>query len=173
MLRKFGVPEEEIKKLSRWEVIDVVRTLSTEKAKAGEEGMTKFSRGNRFSIAEHQERYKEECQRIFELQNRVLVSNEVLSTDEAESSLDEDSSDIEEMGKNIENMLANKKTSSQLSREREEQERQELRKIFMGEGNEEQRKAKKEKKDEEENPDGNFSGQPGIYRILKTEKIKR
>jgi hypothetical protein len=47
----------QIKKLSRWEVIDVVRTLSTEKAKAGEEGMTKFSRGNRFSIAEHQERY--------------------------------------------------------------------------------------------------------------------
>lgn len=34
-----------------------MRTLSTEKAKAGEEGMTKFSRGNRFSIAEHQERY--------------------------------------------------------------------------------------------------------------------
>lgn len=58
LLRKFGVPEDEIKKLSRWEVIDVVRTLSTEKAKAGEEGMTKFSRGNRFSIAEHQERYK-------------------------------------------------------------------------------------------------------------------
>lgn len=58
LLRKFAVPEEEIKKLSRWEVIDVVRTLSTEKAKAGEEGMTKFSRGNRFSIAEHQERLK-------------------------------------------------------------------------------------------------------------------
>lgn len=32
--------------------------------------MSKFARGNRFSIAEHQERYKEECQRIFELQNR-------------------------------------------------------------------------------------------------------
>ncbi|KAL0280152.1 UNVERIFIED_CONTAM: hypothetical protein PYX00_001531 [Menopon gallinae] len=171
LLRKFGVPEEEIKKLSRWEVIDVVRTLSTEKAKAGEEGMTKFSRGNRFSIAEHQERYKEECQRIFELQNRVLVSSEVLSTDEAESSLDEDSSDIEEMGKNIENMLANKKTSSQLSREREEQERQELRKIFMGEGNDEQRKAKKEKKDDEENQDGNFSGQPG--RVLKIYRTFR
>lgn len=75
--------------------------------------MTKFSRGNRFSIAEHQERYKEECQRIFDLQNRVLSSFEVLSTDEGESS-DEDSSDIEEMGKNIENMLANKKTSTQV-----------------------------------------------------------
>ena len=104
ILRKHGVPEDEIKKLSRWEVIDVVRTLSTEKAKAGEEGMDKFSRGNRFSIAEHQERYKEECQRIFDLQNRVLASNEVLSTDEGESEEEEDISDIEEMGKNIENM---------------------------------------------------------------------
>ncbi|KAK6628726.1 hypothetical protein RUM43_002542 [Polyplax serrata] len=171
LLRKFGVPEEEIKKLSRWEVIDVVRTLSTEKAKAGEEGMTKFSRGNRFSIAEHQERYKEECQRIFELQNRVLVSSEVLSTDEAESSLDEDSSDIEEMGKNLENMLANKKTSSQLSREREEQERQELRKIFMGEGSEEQRKQKKEKKDED-NQEGSYSGQ-SVGKVLKIYRTFR
>ena len=35
----------------------MVRTLSTEKVKAGEEGADsfKFSRGNRFSIAEHQE----------------------------------------------------------------------------------------------------------------------
>ena len=33
-------------------------------------GMGKFARGNRFSVAEHQERYKEECQRIFDLQNR-------------------------------------------------------------------------------------------------------
>lgn len=106
----------QIKKLSRWEVIDVVRTLSTEKAKAGEEGMDKFSRGNRFSIAEHQERYKEECQRIFDLQNRVLSSAEVLSTDEGESSEDESDEDIEEMGKNIENMLANKKTSTQVSK---------------------------------------------------------
>ena len=62
-------------------------------------------------------RYKEECQRIFDLQNRVLSSNEVLSTDEGESS-DEDSSDIEEMGKNIENMLSNKKTSTQVSQQR-------------------------------------------------------
>ncbi|KAJ8966592.1 hypothetical protein NQ314_003444 [Rhamnusium bicolor] len=147
LLRKFGVPEEEIKKLSRWEVIDVVRTLSTEKAKAGEEGMDKFSRGNRFSIAEHQERYKEECQRIFDLQNRVLSSAEVLSTDEGESSEDESDEDIEEMGKNIENMLANKKTSTQLSLEREEQERQELRKMIM-EGEKERTKDKKKCEEE-------------------------
>ncbi|XP_039293213.1 transcription initiation factor TFIID subunit 1 [Nilaparvata lugens] len=178
LLRKFGVPEEEIKKLSRWEVIDVVRTLSTEKAKAGEEGMTKFSRGNRFSIAEHQERYKEECQRIFDLQNRVLASCEVLSTDEGESS-DEDSSDIEEMGKNIENMLANKKTSTQLSLEKEEQERQELRKMIMGEGadSHDPRKKKDMKKEEEDNNSlTNFTGQPGrvlkIYRTFRDSEGK-
>lgn len=172
LLRKFGVPEEEIKKLSRWEVIDVVRTLSTEKAKAGEEGMTKFSRGNRFSIAEHQERYKEECQRIFDLQNRVLSSCEVLSTDEGESS-DEDSSDIEEMGKNIENMLANKKTSTQLSLEKEEQERHELRKLLMEENSEQDpRKKKDNKKEDEDNfSSNNVVNQPG--RVLKIYRTFR
>ncbi|XP_074028237.1 TATA-box binding protein associated factor 1 isoform X1 [Leptinotarsa decemlineata] len=166
LLRKFGVPEEEIKKLSRWEVIDVVRTLSTEKAKAGEEGMDKFSRGNRFSIAEHQERYKEECQRIFDLQNRVLASAEVLSTDEGESSEDESDEDIEEMGKNIENMLANKKTSTQLSLEREEQERQELRKMLI-EGDKDRPKDKK--KGEEENDDQSYP-QGRVLRIIRTFK---
>ncbi|XP_050296996.1 transcription initiation factor TFIID subunit 1 isoform X2 [Anthonomus grandis grandis] len=166
LLRKFGVPEEEIKKLSRWEVIDVVRTLSTEKAKAGEEGMDKFSRGNRFSIAEHQERYKEECQRIFDLQNRVLASSEVLSTDEGESSEDESDEDIEEMGKNIENMLANKKTSTQLSLEREEQERQELRKMIM-EGDKERKEKKKE--EEESQEQGNYP-QGRVLKIIRTFK---
>ena len=49
LLRKFDVPEGEIKKLSGWERIDVVRTMSTEQAKQGQEGegMSKFARGNR------------------------------------------------------------------------------------------------------------------------------
>ncbi|KAL0994301.1 hypothetical protein UPYG_G00120420 [Umbra pygmaea] len=142
LLRKFGVPEEEIKKLSRWEVIDVVRTMSTEQARSGEGPMSKFARGSRFSVAEHQERYKEECQRIFDLQNKVLESTEVLSTDTDSSSAED--SDFEEMGKNIENMLQNKKTSSQLSREREEQERKELQRMLMGEDSEhKRRKARK------------------------------
>ncbi|XP_011211666.2 transcription initiation factor TFIID subunit 1 isoform X2 [Bactrocera dorsalis] len=163
LLRKFKVPEEEIRKLSRWEVIDVVRTLSTEKAKAGEQGMDKFSRGNRFSIAEHQERYKEECQRIFDLQNRVLASSEVLSTDEDESSASEES-DLEELGKNLENMLSNKKTSTQLSLEREEQEREELLKKIMedqesGKGG----KSKDGKDDNSQQPVSN----PNQGRILK------
>ncbi|GAB0087540.1 Transcription initiation factor TFIID subunit [Sergentomyia squamirostris] len=168
LLRKFQVPEEEIKKLSRWEVIDVVRTLSTEKAKAGEEGMDKFSRGNRFSIAEHQERYKEECQRIFDLQNKVLASSEVLSTDEGESTASEES-DLEELGKNLENMLANKKTSTQLSLEREEQERQELLKKIMEEREGGTPKGAKGKKEEEQA--ANPNPQPGrILKITRTFK---
>ncbi|XP_017474029.1 PREDICTED: transcription initiation factor TFIID subunit 1 isoform X2 [Rhagoletis zephyria] len=163
LLRKFKVPEEEIRKLSRWEVIDVVRTLSTEKAKAGEQGMDKFSRGNRFSIAEHQERYKEECQRIFDLQNRVLASSEVLSTDEDESSASEES-DLEELGKNLENMLSNKKTSTQLSLEREEQEREELLKKIMED--QEGGKAGKSKDGKDENSQQPVAN-PNQGRILK------
>uniref|UniRef100_A0AAV2J8F7 Transcription initiation factor TFIID subunit n=1 Tax=Knipowitschia caucasica TaxID=637954 RepID=A0AAV2J8F7_KNICA len=144
LLRKFGVPEEEIKKLSRWEVIDVVRTMSTEQARSGEGPMSKFARGSRFSVAEHQERYKEECQRIFDLQNKVLESTEVLSTDTDSSSAED--SDFEEMGKNIENMLQNKKTSSQLSREREEQERKELQRMLMGEESDRDHKGRKDRR---------------------------
>ncbi|XP_008425840.1 transcription initiation factor TFIID subunit 1 isoform X3 [Poecilia reticulata] len=144
LLRKFGVPEEEIKKLSRWEVIDVVRTMSTEQARSGEGPMSKFARGSRFSVAEHQERYKEECQRIFDLQNKVLESTEVLSTDTDSSSAED--SDFEEMGKNIENMLQNKKTSSQLSREREEQERKELQRMLLGEESDRDNKGRKERR---------------------------
>ncbi|XP_056909667.1 transcription initiation factor TFIID subunit 1 isoform X9 [Takifugu flavidus] len=144
LLRKFGVPEEEIKKLSRWEVIDVVRTMSTEQARSGEGPMSKFARGSRFSVAEHQERYKEECQRIFDLQNKVLESTEVLSTDTDSSSAED--SDFEEMGKNIENMLQNKKTSSQLSREREEQERKELQRMLLGEESDRDHKGRKDRR---------------------------
>lgn len=144
-----------------------MRTLSTEKAKAGEEGMDKFSRGNRFSIAEHQERYKEECQRIFDLQNRVLASAEVLSTDEGESSDEDSDEDIEEMGKNIENMLANKKTSTQLSLEREEQERQELRRMIM-EGEEKNNRKDKKKDDDDVGDQSNFAQQGRVLKITRT-----
>lgn len=74
--------------------------------------------------------------------HRVLESTEVLSTDTDSSSAED--SDFEEMGKNIENMLQNKKTSSQLSREREEQERKELQRMLMGE--ESDNKGRKERR---------------------------
>ncbi|XP_060584432.1 transcription initiation factor TFIID subunit 1-like isoform X2 [Ruditapes philippinarum] len=159
ILRKYGVPEHEIKKLSRWEVIDVVRTMSTEQAKAAAQqeigeggGWNKFARGNRFSVAEHQERYKEECQRLFDLQNKILSSAEHLSTDEASSSED---SEFEEIGKNLESMLSNKKTSSQIKMEREEAERRELQRMMM-EGKDD--KQKKDSSKQEEDPMANVTG---------------
>ncbi|OTF75547.1 transcription initiation factor TFIID subunit 1-like protein [Euroglyphus maynei] len=166
LLRNFGVPDDEIKKLSRWEVIDVVRTLSTKQVKqqtgdssggpGEDDAMSKFARGNRFSIAEHQERYKEECQRIFDLQNRVLASTEDLSTDEDESEEEEDS-EIEELGKNIESMLANKKTINQISRDKEEEERRELKKLMLREESSNQGDSKKRKNDStaDDNDDAN------------------
>ena len=50
---------------------------------------------------------------VYSISRRVLASEETLSTDE-ESTSGEDS-DFEEMGKNIESMLSNKKTSTQVS----------------------------------------------------------
>ena len=171
ILRKNGVPEKEIMRLSRWEVIDVVRTLSTEKVKSGDDGDHKFSRGNRFSIAEHQERYREECQRIFDVQNKVLASNEVLSSDEAESSEDEDNNDedLDEMGKSIENMLANKKSSSQILREREEMERKNLMKIMSeGKGNNPNTPTKRKKDDDEDSNEDSSVGK--VMKITRTYK---
>ncbi|KAF8778138.1 transcription initiation factor TFIID subunit 1-like [Argiope bruennichi] len=128
LLKSFNVPDREIKNLTRWEIVDVVRTLSTQQAKMGEDGITKFARGNLNSQSEYIRRYKEECQRLFELQNKVLSSVEVLSSDEDASS--EDESDLEEMGKHIESIISNKKSAKELSLENEEAERKELQKLM-------------------------------------------
>ena len=77
MLKKWGFKEQNIDKLSRWEVIDVVRSMSTRQAREGDGSYGKFARGNRFSAAEHHDRYKEECQQRFDLQNRQLTSDQV------------------------------------------------------------------------------------------------
>ena len=54
---------------------------------------------------------------MFDLQNKVLASTEVLSTDEGSSEGDDNDSDVEEKGKYLENILANKKTTTQMSHE--------------------------------------------------------
>ena len=51
VLREFGVPEDEIKKLSRWECIALVRKKSGEAASFGDESqLTKFARGTRYIL---------------------------------------------------------------------------------------------------------------------------
>jgi transcription initiation factor TFIID subunit 1 len=121
LLLKYGLPQEEIDKLKRWEIIDVVRTMSTQKAKEGSESaFSKFARGNRLTQSDAHQKFREECQRIFELQNRSLASREVLSTDDDEDSNED--SDVDEMGKNLESMLQSKRTnetSTETSNEKE------------------------------------------------------
>lgn len=59
--------------MGRWDIIHVIRTLSTQAAKARSDfsGMARFARGNiRMNFADVQEKYKEWCQQIFDLQNK-------------------------------------------------------------------------------------------------------
>ena len=104
--KQYGVRDEEINALSRWEIIDVIRTLSTQAAKARSDvsGMARFARGNiRLNYADMQQKYKQYCQRIFDLQNKTLSNAADLSTDD-DSSAEEDEHD-EEMTARLENIL--------------------------------------------------------------------
>ncbi|CAF3688741.1 unnamed protein product [Rotaria socialis] len=106
ILNKFGVSDSHVRNLSRWQIIDIVRTMSTARARDGEDGaaMAKFARGNRYSQMEYQEKYKEDCRKIFEVQNKSLSTNHLTSTDNETSG--EEDSDVDEMRKNLESMLA-------------------------------------------------------------------
>ncbi|CAF4379802.1 unnamed protein product, partial [Adineta steineri] len=59
ILNKFGVSDSFVRNLSRWQIIDIVRTMSTQRARDGEAGayMAKFARGNRYSQMEYKEKY--------------------------------------------------------------------------------------------------------------------
>ncbi|XP_023236160.1 transcription initiation factor TFIID subunit 1-like [Centruroides sculpturatus] len=118
------------KDLSRWEVLHLIRVLTSNEENMEESELKKYARKPRPTITDQLEKYAKECQRIFEIQNKVLSSNEILSTDENSTDEDDDDSDIEEMGRNIENILADKKTCKQISEEQEEIQRQELQKLM-------------------------------------------
>jgi len=97
--RSYGIREEEINSLTRWEVIDVIRTLSTQAARTNMEvdGMERFARGRlSMSLADAQDGYKKYCQRIFDLQNKVLASanqSENSDTERASKFEEEEESD--------------------------------------------------------------------------------
>ncbi len=88
--------------------------------------MSKFARGSRLTQSDAHEKYREDCQRIFELQNRSLASNEILSTDDDTDSNDDDT-DVDEMGKNLETMLQSKITNVNSENKKE------LKKLLMPE----------------------------------------
>ncbi|KAK3914724.1 Transcription initiation factor TFIID subunit 1 [Frankliniella fusca] len=146
LLKKMGVPDKEIKRLSPWELIEIARTASKKKGR-GRGRVAKGPKVRPMTTAEHVAKYKEECQRIFDLQNQTLQSNEELSSDEDNMS-DEDGSDVEEMGKVLEKLLSNGRTFSEVRSENEEKEREELVKMMMDENAPKQSSKDKKKKHE-------------------------
>ena len=44
ILNKFGVSDSFVRNLSRWQIIDIVRTMSTARARDGEDGGTSNTR---------------------------------------------------------------------------------------------------------------------------------
>ncbi|CAD5206503.1 unnamed protein product [Bursaphelenchus okinawaensis] len=142
--RSYGVKEEEINSLTRWEVIDVIRTLSTQAAKARSDfsgaGMARFARGNiRFNFADMQDKYKKYCQNVFDLQNQALSCEDIVSTDEGS---DNEDSDNEDMASRLEKILdGNEKNAlsktirQKVEMEDEERERLALQKMIKGSTN--------------------------------------
>ncbi|VDO86009.1 unnamed protein product [Schistosoma mattheei] len=119
-----------------WEIIDMVRFTSTERAKQGEEeGSAKFARGNRLSISEQIRCYKEECQRIFDLQNRVLSNSELLSSDEEVSSEDDEdevtgTDSGQRSTRNIESVLSSQMNSKYADGKTDEKDRVNLKRAL-------------------------------------------
>ncbi|CAF4558936.1 unnamed protein product [Rotaria sp. Silwood1] len=107
LLLKFNISEKIIQSLTRWEIVDLVRTLSTQQAKEGiGGGMVKFARGVKHLQAQQFEKYKENCQKQFEIQNRLFTCTDEQLTDEATSEeSDEDAQLLDEMSRTLENLL--------------------------------------------------------------------
>ncbi|CAL8132278.1 unnamed protein product [Orchesella dallaii] len=148
VLRKYKIiEEEEIVKLNRFEIIDLLRTLSTSTLKAKDEDddndfertLTKFSRQTNASFAKAKEKelYEEECQRIFELQNKALSSSDILISDDGESGdEDDDDNELKEMARKVEGILGRDKHNGRsgdhyYNVEDEEKERKELLQMIL------------------------------------------
>merc|ERR1712106_1007387 len=78
---------------------------------------------------------------------------------------EEEDEDLDELGKNLENMVQNKKTSTQFQREREEMERRKLQKVMM-----ENKLEKKMKEDSGIKDDDGTIEANQVLRITRTFK---
>ncbi|KAF1744087.1 hypothetical protein MXB_4422, partial [Myxobolus squamalis] len=125
ILHEMGISFDKIDKMQRWDMINLIRKIGSSSTKAGnlKDTIGKFARSARFSNIESIDKYKEECQTIFDLQNRYLSSSQEFSSDEE---LEEDTSDIDELTKDLESMLNNKRETNQYSIDEEEHGRLDL-----------------------------------------------
>ena len=79
--------------------MDLLENLHVETGETQRSGFDSDHLQSFYSAAEHQERYKEECQSQFDLQNKQLITDRVLTTDD--SSSEDDYDDIDKMEKNL------------------------------------------------------------------------
>ncbi|XP_034234543.1 transcription initiation factor TFIID subunit 1-like [Thrips palmi] len=167
LLKKMGVPDKEVKSLSTWELLEIARTISKKKMKG--RGKFKIPKPKPMTTVQHVAKYREECQRLFDLQNQVLQSVEELSTDEEELS-DDDEEDVEEMGKIVEKLISNGRSYNEVCTEREEREREELVKMMMEDNAQKQSqlKDKHKKQDKKQIHNG-----PRPDRVLKINRTFR
>nr|TKW29245.1 hypothetical protein SEVIR_3G383800v2 [Setaria viridis] len=105
LLLKFGLPEEQIDKLTRWDRITMVRKLSSEKAISGitinEIPVSKFARRNGMSFMQLQQQTREKCQEIWDRQVESLSA-----VDHVENGSDtEANSDLDSFAGDLENLL--------------------------------------------------------------------
>ncbi|KAF7637197.1 Bromo domain-containing protein [Meloidogyne graminicola] len=132
MCREFGLLEEEISQLERWDVIDVIPAQGQKDSQ-----VSRFARGNaRLTFADMQNKHKEHCQKIFEKQNKWLSNTEtdICDLDWGESSGDE----LTQFGKRFAGAYSTTTTLSdaeqrKLEFELEERERLNLQKMIRGE----------------------------------------
>ncbi|CAD5209353.1 unnamed protein product [Bursaphelenchus xylophilus] len=177
--RSYGVKEEEINSLSRWEIIDVIRTLSTQAAKARSDfsgaGMSRFARGNmKINFADMQDKYKKYCQNVFDLQNQALSCEDPVSTDEGS---DNEDSDNEDMASRLEKILdGNEKTAlpktmrHQAEMEDEEKERLALQKLIKGTSNKASEKPPQKPEVSQTQPGPSVPRKLKIYRTVKSSE---
>ncbi|XP_049851285.1 transcription initiation factor TFIID subunit 1-like [Schistocerca gregaria] len=120
ILKSYGMKDEEIDALPRWDQVDKVRSFANQ-SKAIDEDVEddkhKFARGSRHNVATHQELYDATCQTIFNNQVKELSNTVPPELDE------EDSSDLAEMiGLDIDDdakHTSGKKTSQQQEEDEE------------------------------------------------------
>ncbi len=101
VLKSLGMLEADIKKLRRWDRIEMVRTLSTKAWQRGESGgLSKFARGARKSLNAQQQEYRKKCDARYRRQIDVLASPATEFDDVSEDEEEEDN-DLEDLEDDI------------------------------------------------------------------------
>ena len=103
LLMKFDQPEQEIRKMKRWDRINKIRELSSKVAASGNESqLTKYARSPRYFQKQYDEQYVKEIKDKFERQMKFIA---VEADDDDVSSGDEG----EDVGVDLENYLLKEK----------------------------------------------------------------